>query len=697
MHTRKLSFSIKTKVSLLCIIFILIAVIINFLFLGYATKSTITENTENNMLDLASSYEQNVANTVSKISESAQFMMQSDSISTYISSGGTQNLADAQYFISMFINMNTDTEEINLMDSSGNILLSSNSENIGKNISSDNYFVNMMSGGQATQSDAFNSSTTEETCITFSIPVMPAFEGTAPPVEETSTEDSQMTAMTPTGAITITQKVSALSSTLSDISVNNSESSYAILLDSTGTIIYHPDEEMIGTKTEISAINAVVDEVQEGNIPESKVISYTYDGLKKIASYSVVDNNQWILLITANENEILSSLEDFTKLSLITSIIVTLILAILAYIFAGTISKPIKRITALINQTANLDFKKDSSFEKLEKKSDETGEMSRSIQKMRQILHDMIVQIEEASNNISTTATNLNNITMLVNEHASDNSATAEELSASMEETSATTEVIYTSIEQIGKNTQDINIKAMDGAHVSNTLIERATKLKVTTANATEKTKRIFSEVKEQTNSAIAQSKSVEKINILTKTIHDISDQTSLLSLNASIEAARAGDAGRGFSVVANEIGALAEQSTNTVSSINDIVQEVHEAVASMTKSLEQTLEFLEKNVLVDYNDFTVVSEQYNSDAIIMNDTMKTIQSQVELANDSMLSISTSISEINAMVNDATEGIGDVAEKNTNIVTLTANTYDMVKENTDYAVKLKEMVEKFEL
>lgn len=695
-------FSIKAKISILCIVFILIAVIFNVIFLGLSTKSAITKNTENNMIDLANSYSQNIENTLNQISERIQSMMQSQSLSTYITSGGTENADAAAAFVSNFTNFSSDSEEINLVDSNGNILLSSNSSNIGKNISSETYFSDMMSTGQSTQSDVFTSESSGEACVTFSIPVFNTpSEDTAPDEQaaaDTSASDTtQEITMQSAGAIVITQKVSSLSSTLSDISVTNSKSSYAYLIDSTGTIIYHPDEELIGTKIDVSEINDIVNEIQNGNIPDTGTVEYTVDGAKELASFNVNENNHWTLVICADESEIFSSIQSFTRLSIITSIILAVILAIIAYIAAGTITRPIKKITELINKTSELDFQKDSSYDYLDKKGDETGEMSRSIQKMRGTLHNMIEQIGDSSNNINNTADNLNNITNLVNENATDNSATAEELSASMQETAATTENIHTNIEEIEATTADITKKASDAAEVSNTLIKRAAELTRSTKVSSENTKQIFQEVKSQTDAAIEKSKSVEKINLLTKTIKDIADQTSLLALNASIEAARAGDAGRGFAVVASEIGSLAAQSSNTVETINQIITEVNNAVESMTGSLNQTLDFLENEVIIEFNKFTESSEQYNIDANLMNDSMNIIQNQIDAASNAILSISNSISEINTMVGEATNGIVDVAQKNTDIVGLTSNTYEMVKENTEHAVKLKEMIDKFKL
>ena len=708
---KKLSFTIKAKVSLLCTILILTAVIFNYLFLVNASKSTIIANTEETMLDLATAYSQNVSNTVSELSESTNFLMNSEDITTYINSGGTEKVSETENFISMFININSSNEEVNLVDANGIVLLSSNSENIGKDISQESYFTNMVSTNQNSQSDAFVSDSSGDLCITFATPLKggpaPSSDTTSSEVvsndavatENTNTEPvpTDTSTMEFTGAITTVAKLSTLNSTLSDISVGNNDSSYAYLIDSTGTIVFDPDTEKIGTKIENDAMNEVITSIQSGTIPESDVITYTSDGVEKYISYSIDSNSNWVLAISVEKNELLSSFTNLSTLCMGISVIVIIILTVFAYLFTSTITNPIKKITKMINKTAELDFTTDNSFDYLITRRDETGEMSRSLQKMRDSLYQIIQQINDASNNINNTSNNLNQITNQVNNHASDNSATAEELAASMEETAASTELIYSNIEHVSVNSRDINEKAVMGANVSTALINRATDLKLSTTESTTKTKLIYTEVKNQTVSAIEQSKAVEKINILAKTIKDIASQTSLLALNASIEAARAGEAGRGFSVVASEISSLADQSSNTVSDITAIILEVHKAVDQMTQSLEQSLNFLEKNVLVDYQDFMDASELYHSDAVTMNSTMKGIYTQVEESNTALQTISSSISEINTMISDASQGVSDVAENNTSIVSYTSNTYKMVTENTAYAASLKEIVNQFKL
>lgn len=693
--------SIKAKVSLLCTLFILMAVTFNYSFLSNVSKNAITHNTEATMKDLASAYSKNLLETISKVSESSNFMMNSNMISNDASSSSTKNSSDMKDLINMYLNSNSSTEEVNITDANGIVTYSSNNKMVGKDLSKEVYFSKMMSSRVGTQSDVFISNTSKVACVIFATPLrtLEGMDHSTAPTSSSSKKNSNDIMNQPvekfTGAITTVVKVSEFSTSLSNISVGNYKSGYTFVLDSSGNYVYHPDEALIGTKTTTSELSKIVTQVKAGKIPKSKVLTYTYNGEQKYAGFSVDTDNNWILFVTANKSDILSQLNKVSSQSLFFSIIMIILLSGLAYLLTGTITKSIKKITGLINKTANLDFTQDEAFTSLSAKKDETGEMSRAIEKMREIMKNMVIHISEVTENITETSNNLRNISFSVNEHTTDNSATAEELSASMQETVATTEHISSSIEQISNNSKDINEKATFGAQLSTDLMKRALELKDETSAATDKTNKIFLEVKDKTNKAIEQAKAVDKINLLAKTIQDIAKQTSLLALNASIEAARAGDSGRGFSIVASEIGLLADQSAKTVSNITGIVNEVHNSVENLTNSLIQTLTFLEKNVIPDYEGFIHNSESYSSDAEKMNDTMKNIHDQIDILNQNVFSISDAIIEINSMVNEASNGVIDVTEKNTNIVSLTSNTLSMADENNNYAAGLKEFIDKF--
>ncbi len=396
------------------------------------------------------------------------------------------------------------------------------------------------------------------------------------------------------------------------------------------------------------------------------------------------------------QGAIMNDLAVLRNSAIVVSVVTGIICLIIAYFVSVFIVRPIKQLTDIIEQTASFNFKSGGAgTEKLKKRGDETGVMARAVSGMRSNLRNMVKDIDSASVKIDGNVNKLQDVTNVVNSMCSDNSATTEELAAGMEQTAATAESIYANIGYMQTGAKDIIKLSEAGDEMSDEVMERAGHLKQKTMDAARRTQETYDSVKIRSDSAIRDSKSVNKINELTDTIMAISSQTSLLALNASIEAARAGEAGKGFAVVAMEIGKLADQTSQAVGDINGIVSEVNAAVSHMTACLEETAGFLEETVLGDYREFTDVSEQYNNDACQFKESMGDINSSINNLADSIQKISDALSGINNTVGESTIGVSDIAEKTTDMVSKTSQTNGLVEESLECVEQLKSIVNEF--
>ena len=488
----------------------------------------------------------------------------------------------------------------------------------------------------------------------------------------------------------------AYENALADISMEGIDSSYAYLVDTDGTMLYHPTAEKIGQPVENAVVLGVVAELAKGQVPVNETVTYDFKGVTKYAAYAITANRQ-IVVVTADEDEIMKPLNQIVSKIMLLSLGILAAAIVLAYVVSQFICRPIQQITTIIVDTAQLDFRSNPNGAKLRSRRDETGEMANAVHVMRRNLRSMIGDIDTASNQITQNVDGLQEITTTVDHMCSDNSATSQQLAAGMEETAATTVTINENIEVIKSGADDINSMATEGARTSEAIMMRANDLRTKTVEASTKTMTMYNNVKTKAQEAIEGSKAVDKINELTGTIMEISSQTGLLALNASIEAARAGEAGRGFAVVATEIGSLADQTSKAIKDIGMIVDAVNAAVSNMAECLEETTGFLENTVLTEYKEFEQVSEQYQEDA----DTFKTSMNDVSdamagLAN-SIDAIAQALSGINSTVGESSIGVSDIAEKTSDMVEKTGTTHDMVEECYTYVEKLREIVSQFVL
>lgn len=470
---------------------------------------------------------------------------------------------------------------------------------------------------------------------------------------------------------------------------------YAFLSNTSNEILVHPSEEYGKGIAECSQELADFLSASDASSTE-QTVTYSYNGDQKVAAVSSLRNGMR-LVVTVSNVEFRATSEYLFKMILIAFIIALVFSIISGLGSSSSIARPIKNLTEIIIDTANLNFKPNPKSEKLVKLKDETGDMARAVRQMRNKLREMVGLINKAGDDMGSNVTSLYQNMSEISDICGNNSSTTQELAAAMEETASATETVSEAASTVESNMDHIGALSKKGTEASIEVKSRADNLKQTTAVAAKRTQDIYEDVKEKTNTAIRQARAVEQINALTQDIMDISSQTNLLALNASIEAARAGDAGHGFAVVATEIGALASQTQQTVQSIQTIIPEVNGAVGNMKECLDSMMDFLDHTVLSDYEEFMQVGETYAQDACSYEQGMTQINDAVTSLVDAINNITSSISGINNMVRESASGVLDIAEKTSVVVQKVESTSTFVNVSKESAENLNQIVDEFNL
>lgn len=453
------------------------------------------------------------------------------------------------------------------------------------------------------------------------------------------------------------------------------QSGYAFLTDASAAVMYHKNADE-GTKLSDldSSLSKSADFIgDDGN--QGKTMDYSYKNVNKKFAFYNLDNGMKLVL-TAPVSEIYAEAYGLAKLIIIAMIVAFVLSAVIGVIIGTGMTRPIRQLTAVIEQTAKLDFRPTKEGGKLRKQKDEIGNMATKIHIMRKKLREMMGDLQQTQQVLESNAEDLNHLMKQNSAYAEDNSAATQELAAGMEETSANAAHIVENVGIMRESSDNIQRLAEDGEKNSGQIQERAGEMERISTESRHKTDQMYAVMKQKTDAAVEQAKSVQKINALTDNIKQISSQTNLLALNANIEAARAGEAGRGFAVVASEIGDLATQTLDTVSTIDEIVGEVNSSVSNMTECLTTIMEFLEQTVLGDYEHFAQVGEQYHADADTFQQIMQQTKEAVDALEQHIGEISSTVSEINSMVEQSTDGISGIAEKSGSTQNLVTEGYD---------------------
>ena len=379
----------------------------------------------------------------------------------------------------------------------------------------------------------------------------------------------------------------SMKNTFGNVALQGVDSSYAYIVSgSDGMMLCHPEGEKVGQPVENAMIKKVVEDIQMGSRPETSVVEYKYKGTAKMAAYYVTKKEPTILVITADKDDILAPINNMIKTGVVAFAIVVVIFAFLAAFITGRMTRPLIVISKIVEKMSRMDFTENKAAERLLKRKDETGMMSRSVASLRKEMVLMIQDIQAQSNSLfnasesldkdaTHTARAIEQVESAVGDIASGATNQADETQSAtenvitmgnmIEETNSVAEALH-------KNSKQMQESSNQAMSILKELME-----------VNDQTKLSIDEIYEQTNITNA---SAQKIKAATDIIASIAEETNLLSLNASIEAARAGEQGRGFAVVASQIQKLAEQSNDSAKQIDDItnvlIQDSTHAVDTM-------------------------------------------------------------------------------------------------------------------
>lgn len=357
-----------------------------------------------------------------------------------------------------------------------------------------------------------------------------------------------------------------------------------------------------------------------------------------------------------------------TKIYIVSLVIIALAGGVILFTIPSMI-RSLKYIIEHTDRYAELDFTEPMEV----KGTDELSDIARAFNSVISNVKQLTGSISDTVETVEHNAERLNDISGELKQISSSTSSGSVELSDSMAQTTESAESINEMIDRIKESIGSISAKVSEGAETTNSVSDRAVELKHDAQSASDKAGTIYHEVKEKLETALEQSKAVSEIDDLAASILDITEQTNLLALNASIEAARAGEAGRGFAVVADEIGKLALQSSETVNAIQNIVRVVTESVNRLKESSIAMLEFIDQEVLSDYEKLNDVSDQYSDDSESFNGIM------IDL-NQETTALKASIDSIVHMMNDVAEAMEQGLEQVKSIDKFIGDMQDMSTE-----------------
>ena len=396
------------------------------------------------------------------------------------------------------------------------------------------------------------------------------------------------------------------------------DTGYVYVVDSAGLYLQHPvaDNILAVNITQIQGMESVAQAIAA---KRDGVVSYTLDGVKKLAAVHAVPITGWFVVATVPEAELYESAQATRNVIIVIGLVAIAVGALIFVLFARSVTRPMRRLVAAADHIAAGDLQVEVPDDR---RGDEVGSLARSFNAMLASLRqktriaekisggdlsvgDVAVSENDALGSAFSTMVDVlrrqsHDIREGVSVLASAGSeimASVSQLTSSVAQTSTAVSETTTTAEEV-KHTTDVS--AQKAQHVSE-LGQRSLQISQEGQQSIEDTIRGMERIREQVQAisdmVVRLSEQSQAIGAIIGTVNDLAEQSNLLAVNAAIEAAKAGEQGRGFGVVAQEIRSLASQSKQATAEVRTILFDVQKAISSAVMVTEQGGKAVEEGV----------------------------------------------------------------------------------------------------
>ncbi|HAS6048316.1 methyl-accepting chemotaxis protein [Vibrio vulnificus] len=349
----------------------------------------------------------------------------------------------------------------------------------------------------------------------------------------------------------------------------------ATLTDKNAVFFASDDPNDIGkTPSQVSPVFSDMERAffnqQQGHL-QFPYLGIEFDGY--FQRVNLTQDQYWTLMVFVDQDTALAGVREAQNEAVVTGVILLLVSAVVMVLTLEHAYKPLLKL-----KKAVLGLSKgsgDLTARLTVEGGDDLAQISEGFNRFVQSLQVMMLQVSEASQNISSNIVQLNQTAVENEKVLITHSAETDQVVTAITEMSESARSVAENVTQSNRITEGASKEAKQSLEIVNNA--------VTTVSA------LVNDVEEMSDRIVSMNQDANKISEVLNVIGEISEQTNLLALNAAIEAARAGEQGRGFAVVADEVRALAARTQNSTTEISEMLSKLLDGTSSVVASMERT------------------------------------------------------------------------------------------------------------
>ncbi|HBN96945.1 MAG TPA: hypothetical protein DDZ66_11650 [Firmicutes bacterium] len=427
---------------------------------------------------------------------------------------------------------------------------------------------------------------------------------------------------------------------------------WAYIFHPDGTLYAHPDRNYVLDQANIFSgdLANAGRAVRELGVGNTGAVGFQLEGTARVFGVAPVSSTGWILGVGALENDVLEHAYQLRTFLIAISIAFVALGVVAAVIIARQIAKPLQQVQQVVEALAEGDLTQASQVHS----SDEIGQVATALNVTVENLRQAIGLVADATNELAGTSQQM--------------AAASEEVSASIEEVASTTnqfssalDMMNESAQSMGEKADNISKQALQGEDAIEDIVKQMNGLRDDTQHMSDDVTKLGTLSNE--------------VGKIVDVISAIADQTNLLALNAAIEAARAGEHGRGFAVVADEVRKLAEQSSAATSEITSLINQIQGGISSTVSGMDHST-----------NQATHAMDSVDKSGQILRSILRAVEGIVG-----------QVQEISAVIEQTNSGGHEIASATEEQAASIQQVSNSAQDLTDMGAKLQELVRHFKL